>query len=374
MVFHCWHFALLVVADASSVETPEMLKARLLDNYGSKSTRPFLKHNQDGASCGSNADPEVVDIQVYVDQFRALDMQTQTFGIDGYLRLWWQDPALAFNDTESGGCADRLSFGPEDRARIWKPTLYWEGAKDITLPESDGSGAFGELLYVYPDGRVWWSRQTRFLLKCPVAKSIKRMPFDSQACSFLAGPYAEDASMLYLRWKPNQSALVNWDGACLTDYAITNMTQESILQDYSTSQWTYAKADVIFTRVPVTMMTSYFIPALLLVFISYLGFYIDPTATPGRVALGMLCMVWSQPRETPIPLSALLETRTLASADVTARHFYPPPLSQVVVMTNMVALSRALPPSPTPSWIIRFITVSFYFNVLVPISEPWLLP
>ena len=131
---------------------------------------------------------------------------------------------------------------------------------------------------------------------------------------------------MQLRWRENAVAIANWDGACLADYAATNLTQQSILQDYVTSTWTYAHATVSFTRNPTIFMSNYFVPAVLLVFISYLGFFIDPIATPARVALGMLTMV--------------------------------------VVMTNTVALSSRLPPSTTPSWLIRFLTISFYFNAV----------
>lgn len=121
-------------------------------------------------------------------------------------------------------------------------------------------------------------------------------------------------------------AIENWEGACLSDYSATLLEQESIVQDYVTSTWTYAQAKISFSRIPTGFMTNYFLPAMLLVFMSYLGFYIDPAATPARVALGMLTMV--------------------------------------VVMTNTVALTRLLPPSTTPSWLIRFMTVSFYFNIV----------
>ena len=51
------------------------------------------------------------------------------------MRLWWKDPALAYNGTADGGCIDALALGPEERNKVWRPNLYWEMAKGITLPE-----------------------------------------------------------------------------------------------------------------------------------------------------------------------------------------------------------------------------------------------
>ena len=307
-------------------ETEAQLKARLIGGYLSTSTRPSTAAAQVSGSCGTNAAAEKVEIQFYVDQFSGINMVDQTWGMDGYLRLWWNDPALRFNDTESDGCVDSLNLNAEERLRIWRPNLYWEQAKLITLPAADGTGAFGELMQVSSDGTVWWSRQVRLTLGCTVSNNLERLPFDTQTCTFLSGPYADPGERVFLTWRAGEPAIENFEGACQAQYAATRMKQESILQDYVTSTWTYAKANVSFTRIPTDFMSNYFVPGALMVGVSYLGFYIDPIATPARVALGMLAMV--------------------------------------VVMTNTVALTRLLPPSTTPSWLLRFMTISFYFNVV----------
>ena len=76
---------------------------------------------------------------------------------------------------------------------------------------------------------------------------------------------------------------------------------------YTTANYTYASASLDFTRAPQLYMTSYFLPSVVMVVISSLGFYMDPIATPARVALGML--------------------------------------SLLVVLTNYIALTNALPPT-----------------------------
>lgn len=60
--------------------------------------------------------------------------------------------------------------------------------------------------------------------------------------------------------------------------------------------------------------------------ISYLGFYIDPSMTPARVALGMLCLV--------------------------------------VVMTSRASLLATLPPTGTTPWLVRCTEGALYFNLL----------
>lgn len=68
--------------------------------------------------------PEEVRIGLYVDRIWHVDPVAETFMIEGYLRLSWKDPRLAFNVT--AGAEHRFSRS------TWLPT-WWDGA-DPTLP------------------------------------------------------------------------------------------------------------------------------------------------------------------------------------------------------------------------------------------------
>ena len=74
------------------------------------------------------------------------------------------------------------------------------------------------------------------------------------------------------------------------------------------TNYTYATTAIDFTRSPARDITTYLVPAVIFVVISYLGFYLDPDAQPARVALGMICLL--------------------------------------AVLTNFLGIQRALPPTP----------------------------
>ena len=321
-----WPLAVLAISESSA-----QLTARLLDNYGIIGVRPGQAEADASAHrgeiCSGQAPPEQVETQVYVDQYQPLDMLRQTWQIDGFLRAWWTDSRLAYNGTANGGCVDMLTLKTAERARIWKPEFYWEGAKTIELPGATDRGK-GELLKIYPDGGIFWSRQVSFLLSCPFSQGrrLEKLPFDTQECTFTMGMYAETSSEVYLRWRSGAIAFANWDHACLAEWYPTGHDQVDLFQAYSSGNYTYAQASVSFSRSPERYMTSYAMTSIIMVGISYLGFYIDPDATPARVALGMLCLL--------------------------------------VVMTNFVSLTRSLPPMSAPPWLANVSRISFYFNVV----------
>jgi hypothetical protein len=328
---------LLLLSDRATaeVEDAHTMLQRILSNYGPSSIRPKV-HAAGGSNIGTS-NPEIVEVQFYIAQLRPLDMKSQTYGFDGYMRAWWSDPRLAFNGTAEGGAFDTLNLGIAERAQIWKPEFYWEGARSITMPSVDlGTG---ELIWVSPNGDVWWSRQVSFVMSCPFAngKNLNALPFDTQTCRFTIGMYSQTASEVYVKWATledgvtEKPSLDNWQGACLAEWHATRLDQLSELQVYVSSNYTYAHADINFTRAPAVWLWSYFMPALVLVSLSYLGFYIDPIATPARVTLGMLTVL--------------------------------------VVMTLFTSLTSRLPPTVGMPWLARFMLFSFFFNVVAMFEQ-----
>ena len=82
--------------DASAVIT------QLVQNYGANSVRP-------GLAAGGSGEAERVVAQLHVERWHDLDQRALTFGLDGYLRLWWRDQRLAYNASDAG--TDALQLG-----------------------------------------------------------------------------------------------------------------------------------------------------------------------------------------------------------------------------------------------------------------------
>ena len=104
-----------------------------------------------GSSC---ADPEQVEVQFYVSKLSTLDPHTSTFQAEGYLRLWWTDHRLAFNNDT---CRPAISTPDLHMDEIWYPDLYWETATEESLGEDDA----GRVLRIDGAGGVMMSRRAR---------------------------------------------------------------------------------------------------------------------------------------------------------------------------------------------------------------------
>ncbi len=211
--------------------------------------------------------------------------------------MWWKDARLAYNGTADGGCVDKLVYNAADaKAQLWQPDFYFEF--DATTPVVGAEGD-GYLLEVYPDGSIWTSKRARLKMRCKF--HFGNFPYDSQSCPFELGFYSQTASEAVLKWcdetvsgctvgKDGETALVNVAGkrSAEFDYGVPLQTDKLLV--YSTSNYTYARADIPLTR-DATQYGEYVGRFTLFVFLSYLGFWINPAAAPGRIALALLMIL-----------------------------------------------------------------------------------
>merc|ERR1719272_16366 len=105
------------------------------------------------------------------------------------------------------------------------------------------------------------------------------------------------------------------------------MSQVRTVTAWPSGNHSYAVADLKFTRRSTSYVLSYIVPAILLVLISCLGFFIDPAAVPARVTLGIVAIL--------------------------------------AVATNFISLHASLKGAGGDKvWLFRFVFGSYLFNVV----------
>lgn len=221
------------------------------------------------------------------------------------MRISWSPPSLL-------ACAVQ---------QIWRPDFYWEKLgqhPSVQMPKPYGGTAM--TLEVSPNGDVWWSQQTSFEFACPM--NLDDMPFDSQACPFVMGLYTSLADEVVLEWTATGTPILA-EALSITPpegWFLPSVEANNTRAVYGRYVYSYAIAQFTFRRRAWMYMASYFFPTVSAVVMSYLGFYIQKNAMPARTGLGIVAML--------------------------------------IVMTNYVALMRALPPGGGSNtrnlpWLVR---------------------
>ena len=90
--------------------------------------------------------------------------------------------------------------------------------------------------------------------------------------------------------------------------------------------------------------------AVLLVCLSNLGFYLDPDATPARVALGMLAVL--------VVLGSYITLDSGVCALVSPQNVCPSFVDPTADPSGCTLMLAALPKTSRPPWLYRFLLVS----------------
>jgi hypothetical protein len=309
------------VVGASVWTTPASIVAdELIANYGSVASRPGVlqwPHSTDN-----------VTFQVGIDMLHNINQVTQQWSINGYFRTWWRDPRLAFNATLAGTDAIQLTFAQSQK--IWQPQLFLYQL--VTWSEIKQSDGMGESLTVYSDGSVWRSEQRYVKLACRV--NLKKLPYDTQTCGFNLGLYTNTADEVTLSWKEGEGveAFDGWSARCPSGWSPVAHNFHAALDVFPSGSYSSLYATIDFARANSReMVVQYCLIASVLVCLSYLGFFINPAATPARVALGII---------------------TILS-----------------VLSNWTALGRTLPPGAGSTWLSEYLLTSLFFNVAAFVEQ-----
>ena len=255
--------------------------SELLSQYGGNpSTRPGLSRFGDGSH-------DVVDVNFGVDRYHEINQRAQTWGLTGYLRAEWRDARLEFNETAA--MAGELTLFPAQAAQVWQPDIYFENY--VSASSISGTDGYGESLTIFPDGRVMRSQQRSFTFAC--ALHLGDLPFDVQQCNWTLGLYSATIDKVLVQWANNTDALGGWNTQrCSSEWAAVAMHQENARSVWPSGTFSYAKASVKFVRAqPENIINRYFFVGVALVFLSYLGAWINPAATPARVALSIITIL-----------------------------------------------------------------------------------
>merc|ERR1719265_178324 len=80
----------------------------------------YNKNVPPGCSNGTHAGATAVEVQIRMTHLSSVDVKRARASIKGYLRYWWHDPRLAFNDT----CFGTIELTSQYTQLLWIPDIY----------------------------------------------------------------------------------------------------------------------------------------------------------------------------------------------------------------------------------------------------------
>ena len=166
----------------------------------------------------------------------------------------------------------------------WIPDTYFILARSIFYSPSSLS------LSVQSDGQVTLDRKVRLVTPCK--PQVRYFPFDVTTCRILISSYGFDYRDLYLVWQRDDngegvSFPFEYEPLSEMGFKILNMSSTCFYATYSGYTFTILEGVVHLERLYTVYIYQIYIPAALLVVLSWVTFWINKGATPARASVGV---------------------------------------------------------------------------------------
>ncbi|XP_078692487.1 neuronal acetylcholine receptor subunit alpha-10-like isoform X2 [Branchiostoma floridae x Branchiostoma belcheri] len=335
------------IPDSAAQKTAVALKASLLHNYD-KSLRPVKS-----ASTAVN-----VDFDISLRQIIELAEKEQTFRLNVWLRLYWEDEFLTWNASEHDG-VDTLTIHSAD---IWRPDIFLYN----NIAETYGAIEPVTDVTVTSDGRVSYLQPAIFTSACPVG--IERFPFDKQECEL------EFGSWMYASSKLNLSVVKPYaDRRVFTkneEWIVKGVPMERRVALYPCcpEPFTTAVLTVQLERRSFFYMFNMVLPCIILMVLNVLGFYIPPDSGERlgffmTILLALVVFLQVLASSLPKTSTTVPQLGQFFAATIGLVGFSC--LASIVV----IRLSYSSPPSrPLPRWLrlllLRYLARLFCMNTI----------
>ncbi|XP_041534586.1 gamma-aminobutyric acid receptor subunit rho-3 [Microtus oregoni] len=228
---------------------------------------------------GFGGSPVPVGIDVQVESIDSISEVNMDFTMTFYLRHYWKDERLAFASTTNKS----MTFDHRLIQKIWVPDIFFVHSKKSFIHDTTVENI---MLRVHPDGNVLFSLRITVSAMCLM--DFSRFPLDTQNCSLELESYAYNEEDLMLYWKHGNKSVNTEEHISLSQFFIEEFSASSGLAFYSSTGWYYRLfINFVLRRHIFFFVLQTYFPAMLMVMLSWVSFWIDRRAVPARVSLGI---------------------------------------------------------------------------------------
>ncbi|GAA38381.2 glycine receptor subunit alphaZ1 [Clonorchis sinensis] len=280
-----------VVNQSNATDTTD--DAVLLQGY----RRHIIPKNKAAFQNGTRH-PLLVDVNIFVYSFSSISVVAMDYTIDLLLRQRWLDERLLVIAPKEP-VPKAISYIKE---MLWLPDLFFRNAKSgflhkITQPNY--------LIWVDTEGVVTFSQKISLKVSCPM--NLWNFPLDTQSCKLNMGSYGYAQTDLDLCWwrkekyipvdniywnRSTEKAVVVRPGLEINEFALVASTAYYCDVQYSTTgKFSCLELEFKLQRRFAFYLIYAYVPSMLIVAISWVSFLLDPLAVPGRVSIGLLCIL-----------------------------------------------------------------------------------
>ncbi|KAF7634234.1 Ig-like domain-containing protein [Meloidogyne graminicola] len=263
----------------SSSSDTEILSQLLNRGYDWRVRPPGTNLSLDG-----DHGPVVVNINMLIRSISKIDDVNMEYSTQLTFREEWVDGRLAYglpNDLKPDHII--LTAGQQ----IWMPDTFFQNEKQARKHEIDKPNV---LIRIHKDGRILYSVRISLVLSCPMY--LQYYPMDVQTCLIDMASYAYTDTDIEYRWKEFQPVQLKQGlESSLPSFQLTNVTTGYCTSKTNTGTYSCLRTILKLRRQFSYYLLQLYIPSSMLVIVSWVSFWLDRTAVPARVTLGVTTLL-----------------------------------------------------------------------------------
>uniref|UniRef100_A0A0K0E9H0 Ig-like domain-containing protein n=1 Tax=Strongyloides stercoralis TaxID=6248 RepID=A0A0K0E9H0_STRER len=224
--------------------------------------------------------PTQVNLTMYIEGLSGFRTQTMDFQLDVYLQQYWKDERLAHNESSRILVRDKKILD-----KIWHPDCYFANSRiaefhSVTQPNF--------LLWIENDGRILYDTRISMIVMCMM--NLSKWPLDSQRCSLRILSYAYNNQEMNIAWDSNEPITRNMD-IVMADMRIVDISPGQCNGEFPTGTWSCVTAEFYVIREKMHHVMQFFVPATLIVVISWFSFWLDIESVAARISLSITTLL-----------------------------------------------------------------------------------
>nr|CAD2183829.1 unnamed protein product [Meloidogyne enterolobii] len=228
--------------------------------------------------------PVVVNINMLIRSISKIDDVNMEYSTQLTFREEWVDGRLAYglpNDQKPDHII--LTAGQQ----IWMPDTFFQNEKQARKHEIDKPNV---LIRIHKDGRILYSVRISLVLSCPMF--LQYYPMDVQTCLIDMASYAYTDTDIEYRWKEVQPVQLKQGlESSLPSFQLTNVSTGYCTSKTNTGTYSCLRTVLELRRQFSYYLLQLYIPSSMLVIVSWVSFWLDRTAVPARVTLGVTTLL-----------------------------------------------------------------------------------
>ncbi|KAI6202703.1 PHCl [Aphelenchoides besseyi] len=233
--------------------------------------------------------PVNVGITIHVSSISAVSEVDMDFTLDFYLRQTWQDPRLAFGKLDLGFAKIKeLTVGVDYLDKLWKPDTFFPNEKKSFFHTATTHNSF---LRIDPEGQILTSQRLTVTATCPM--NLKLFPMDTQECKLEIESYGYTTDDIDYYWGRRVDTTDTPEKAVAFDkFSLPQFRRSGYRVNITTATTSSGAYDRLYVQVVISRNLGFYLmniilPAMLIVMISWVSFWLNREASPARVTLGV---------------------------------------------------------------------------------------